>query len=183
MNAAILIADPVVTAACSAAAALALMLSVAPKLRDLDRFHAAFDAYRLLPSAWTRAAALAFVAAEACAALLLVVLPLQPLSALAGLGVVGLATVAVCANLARGRRDIRCGCGSTADSMPLSGGLVVRNGALLAVLATAAVSAASGSPRALAPLDYAAASFCAVALLLIWQAATQLLVNAGRARA
>lgn len=183
MNAATLIADPMVTAACSAAAALVLLLSVMPKLRAFERFHAAFDAYRLLPAAWSRAAAVAFVAAEAGAALLLVAQPLQATSAVAGFAVVGLATAAVCINLARGRRDIRCGCGSDADSMPLSAGLVMRNLALLAVLATAAASAATAPARALAPLDFAGAGFCALALLLMWLAATQLLANAGRARA
>ncbi|WP_454735597.1 MauE/DoxX family redox-associated membrane protein [Cupriavidus necator] len=183
MTAAMLIADPVVNAACSAAAALVLLLSVLPKLREFGRFHAAFDAYGLLPSAWSRVASMAFVAAEAGAALLLAVRPWHALSAGAGLAVVGLATAAVTINLARGRREIRCGCGSDADSMPLSGGLVLRNTALLAVLATAAASSATGAERALAPLDFAAAGFCALALLLMWLAATQLLANAGRARA
>jgi len=66
--------------------------------------------------------------------------------------------------------------------MPLSGGLVGRNAALLAVLAVAAASAAVGSERRMATLDFAAAGFCALALLLMWLGATQLLVNAGRAR-
>uniref|UniRef100_UPI003F49A608 MauE/DoxX family redox-associated membrane protein n=1 Tax=Cupriavidus necator TaxID=106590 RepID=UPI003F49A608 len=182
MTAAMLIADPVVTAACSAAAALVLLLSVLPKLREFERFHAAFGVYGLLPSAWSRVASMAFVAAETGAALLLVVRPLHPLSAVAGLAVVGLATAAVVINLAHGRRDIRCGCGSDADSMPLSAGLVLRNLALLAVLATAAASAATAPARALAALDFAAAGFCALALLLMWLAATQLLANADRAR-
>ncbi|MBP0637709.1 MauE/DoxX family redox-associated membrane protein [Cupriavidus sp. AcVe19-6a] len=181
MTAALLCADPLVTAACSAAAALVLLMSVLPKLRDFARFHAALDAYQLVPAAWTRAAAMAFVAAETGAALLLVARPLQAASAVAGLAVVGLATAAVGINLARGRRDIRCGC--DAEGVPLSGGLVWRNAALLAVLGAAAASAAAAPTRALAPLDFAAAGFCALALLLMWLASTQLLANAARTRA
>ncbi len=196
MNAAALLADPIVAAACHAAAALVLGLSVAPKLRDLARFQAAFAAYGLLPPAWTRAGALAFVAAEGAAALGMVLLPQSPGPALAGLAVAGLATAAVAVNLARGRRELRCGCGAAADSMPISGALLARNAGLLAVLAVAAASTSSslagaagisdvagtGMARALGTLDWAAAAFCALALLLLWLAATQLLVNAGRAR-
>jgi len=181
MNPLSLIGDPVVTAACSAAAALVLWLSAVPKLREFDRFHAAIEAYRLVPISWSRTVALAFVAGEAGVALLLTLTPLHAASALAAIGVIAVATGAVAINLLRGRRDIRCGCGGRDDSMPLSAGLLWRNAALLAVLATAAASAAKGSARAMAALDYAAAGFCAVALLLMWLGATQLLVNAGRA--
>jgi len=182
MSSAALLADPVVAAACHAAAALVLALSVAPKLRDFPRFHAALAAYALVPPAWTHLAALSFVAAEAGAALLMVGLPQHPASALAGLAVAGLATAAVCANLARGRRELHCGCGAAGDSMPISGALVARNAGLLAVMALAAASARAGETRVLGALDYAAAGFCALAVLLLWLAATQLLVNAGRAR-
>ncbi len=182
MTAQDLIGDPVVTAACSAAAALVLLLSVAPKLREPDRFHAAVDAYRLVPAAWSRAVALAYVGIEAMAVVLLALMPLQPASALAAIVVAGVATGAVAINLLRGRRDIRCGCGGVDDSMPLSGGLLWRNAALLAVLAIAAASAGTGNGRSMTALDFAAAGFIALALLLMWLGATQLLVNAGRAQ-
>ncbi len=182
MTAQELIGDPVVTAACSAAATLVLLLSAAPKLHEPDRFHGAVDAYRLVPAAWSRAAALAFICSEAAAVLLLALMPLQAASALAAMAVAGVATGAVAINLLRGRRDIRCGCGGANDSMPLSGGLLWRNAALLAVLAIAAASAAAGNGRPMSALDYAAAGFIALTLLLMWLGATQLLVNAGRAR-
>ncbi|MNJ03291.1 hypothetical protein D3C73_1635530 [compost metagenome] len=51
------------------------------------------------------------------------------------------------------------------------------------MLGVAAASAAAAPMRALAPLDFAAAGFCALALLLMWLASTQLLANAARARA
>ncbi|MGN5476182.1 MauE/DoxX family redox-associated membrane protein [Cupriavidus basilensis] len=182
MTAPDLLGDPIVTAACSAAAALVLLLSVAPKLREPDRFHAAIDAYRLMPTAWSRAVAVTFIGAETLAVLLLALMPLQAASALAAIAVTGLATGAVAVNLLRGRRDIRCGCGGADDSMPLSSGLLGRNAVLLAVLGVAAASAAAGSGRAMSALDLAAAGFIALALLLMWLGATQLLVNAGRAR-
>ncbi|CAG9183236.1 hypothetical protein LMG23992_04937 [Cupriavidus laharis] len=50
-------------------------LSVTPKLRKPDRFHAAVDAYRLVPTAWARAVALAFIGAEPVAVRLLALMP------------------------------------------------------------------------------------------------------------
>jgi hypothetical protein len=156
------------------------MLSVWPKLRDFTQFEPAFIAYRLTPERFSRPLALAFVASEAAAALLLTLAPLQPLGALLGSAVVALATGAVVINLVRGRREIRCGCGSAAESMPLSLGLVGRNLALLMILGLAAWSAIDGTQRQLGILDFAAAAFSAFAMLLMWLLATQLLVNAGR---
>ncbi len=177
--------DPVVVAACSAAAALVLAHSLWPKLRDFAGFWGAVSAYRLVPQAWSRRVALAYAGAEAASVAALVAAPLHPGSALLAASVVAIASGAVGISLLKGRRDIRCGCGSDADSLRLSPGLLVRNLGLLAVLALAAATAAGlaadAAPRPFAMLDSLAAGFCALALLLLWLGATQLLVNADRA--
>ncbi|MGE8369180.1 MULTISPECIES: MauE/DoxX family redox-associated membrane protein [unclassified Cupriavidus] len=179
--------DPVVVAACSAAAALVLAHSLWPKLRDFTGFQAAVSAYRLMPQAWSRWVALAYAGAEAASVAALVATPLRPGAALLAALAVAIASGAVGINLLRGRRDIRCGCGSAADSLRLSPGLLARNLGLLAVLglaaATAAGLAADAAPRAFTLPDYLAAGFCALALLLLWLGATQVLVNADRAAA
>ena len=177
--------DPIVVAACSAAAALVLAHALWPKLRDFSGFWGAVSAYRLVPDAWSRWVALAYVGAETASVAALVAAPLHPGAALLAACVVVLASGAVGINLLRGRRDIRCGCGSDADSLRLSKGLLLRNLGLLAVLVLAAITAAGlaadTAPRAFTLLDTLAAGFCALALLLLWLGATQLLVNADRA--
>lgn len=177
--------DPVTVAACSAAAALVLAHSLWPKLRDFSGFWGAVSAYRLVPDAWSRPVALAYLGAEAASLAALVAAPLHPGAALLAACVVAVASGAVGINLLRGRRDIRCGCGSDADNLRLSNGLLLRNLGLLAVLMLAAIAAAGlaagTAPRAFTLLDTLAAGFCALALLLLWLGATQLLVNADRA--
>ncbi|EHP37922.1 hypothetical protein OR16_40054 [Cupriavidus basilensis OR16] len=180
-----LLRDPVVAAACSAAAALVLAHSLWPKLRDFSGFWSALSAYRLVPDAWSRWVALAYVGAEAASVAALVAAPLHPGAALLAACVITVASGAVGINLLRGRRDIRCGCGSDTDSLRLSPGLLLRNLGLVAVLVLAAITAAGlaadTAPRAFTLLDTLAAGFCALALLLLWLGATQLLVNADRA--
>ena len=73
-----LLCDPVVVAACSAATALALAHSLWPKLRDFSGFWGAVSAYRLVPDAWSRWVALAYVGAEAASVAALVAAPLHP---------------------------------------------------------------------------------------------------------
>ena len=51
---------------------------------------------------------------------------------------------------------------------------------MLAAIAAAGLAAGT-APRAFTLLDTLAAGFCALALLLLWLGATQLLVNADRA--
>ena len=69
--------DPVVAAACSAAAALVLAHSLWPKLRDFSGFWGAVSAYRLVPDAWSRPVALAYLGAEAASVAALVAAPLH----------------------------------------------------------------------------------------------------------
>jgi hypothetical protein len=155
--------DPVVGLALRALLALLLGGAALAKLRDLRGFAAAVAGYRLLPAALAVPAAAGFVAAELALAAGL----WTPLRAEASLGAAALLVLyagAIAVNLARGRREIDCGCGGPLGRQSLSEGLVLRN----LVWASAALACAlPEAPRTLAWLDLVslgAAVSCGAAL-------------------
>jgi hypothetical protein len=142
--------DPAMDLALRAGLALLFATGALAKLRDLRGFADAVVAYRLLPSGLAAPAAAALVAAELGLAAALFVPALRVPAALGVAGVLSLYGVAIAVNLARGRRDIDCGCGGLLGRQTLSEALVLRN-ALLA--AAALVSALPVMPRAFSWLD------------------------------
>jgi hypothetical protein len=142
--------DPVVAWALRAGLALLLAMSAVAKLRDVAAFAGAVAGYRLLPVSFARAAAGGFIAAELLLGAALLLPGLHAAAAIGAAGLLGLYTLAIAWNLARGRRDIDCGCGGPLGRQRISEALVVRN-ALLVVAALA--SALPVLPRALGWLD------------------------------
>ncbi len=130
--------DPVVATALRAGLALLLAASAVAKLRDPRAFAHAVAGYRMLPAAGVRPAAIAFVATELGLAAALLV-PGWPVAAALGAAcLLTLYTGAIAWNLARGRRDIDCGCGGPLGRQRISEALVVRNALLVGgALATA----------------------------------------------
>jgi hypothetical protein len=166
--------DPVASLALRAGLALLLVTAAAVKLRDLRAFAAAVAGYRLLPAALAPAAAAAFVAGEL---LLAVGLWLDPLRASCALGaalLLSLYGIAIALNLARGRRDIDCGCAGPLSRQSLSEALVLRN----ALLAGAALAAALPvAPRALGWLDLWTLASAVTATAVLYSAANALLAR------
>ncbi|WP_324613846.1 MauE/DoxX family redox-associated membrane protein, partial [Achromobacter xylosoxidans] len=103
--------DPVLLYAASAALACVLLLGALEKLKDMAAFAAAVQAYEIVPAAFGGLFAWGYVLAEALAGALLLVPGLRSPGAALALLVLALATAGVAVNLARGRRDIDCGCG------------------------------------------------------------------------
>jgi hypothetical protein len=171
--------DPVLEHVLRLAIALLLASGGVRKLRDLPRFADAVAGYALLPARAARTAAAGFAIAEvALAAGLLApaaagVRPAACASAALLFAVYG---AAIAINLARGRRDVECGCGGPAGArVPLSGWLVARN----ALLVAAALACAGGAAeRALGAADAPALAGGVAALALLWIAAHGLLANA-----
>jgi len=130
--------DPAVGLALRAGLGLLFATSGVAKLRDLRGFADAVAGYRLLPPVLAAPAAFAFAAAELALAAGLFVPALRGASALGAAGLLGLYGVAIAVNLARGRRDIDCGCGGPFGRQSLSEALVLRN----ALLASAALASA-----------------------------------------
>jgi len=142
--------DPVIALALRASLTLLLAGAALAKLRDVRGFAAAVAGYRLLPAALAGPAAAGFVAVELALAAGLWLGPLRSASALGAAALLTLYGVAIAVNLARGRRDIDCGCGGPLGRQTLSEALVLRN----LVLAGAALACSLPvAPRALAWLD------------------------------
>ncbi len=170
--------DPAVVFGLALPVAALLMASALHQARGLARFASAIDAYRLLPPGAGRAAAPFLIAAETGAAIGLFVSPFRVEAALTAAALFAVYGAAIAVNLARGRRDIDCGCTFGGGDAPISAGLVLRNAALaLASFAAAAPPAA----RLLGWIDLvsiAAAALAAAALYAGFEA-----VNANAAKA
>jgi hypothetical protein len=166
--------DPAVDLAVRVALALLFSSAATHKLRDLPAFRAAVADYRLLPELLAPAVATALVAAEVALAAALVLGPRLP-GALAAAALLGLYGGAIALALARGRRDVDCGCGGPALRQPLSAGLVARN-ALLACAATTGL--APLSPRPLVWVDALTIAGTVLALSALYAATSRLLAQA-----
>ena len=84
-------------------------------------------------------------------------------------------TGAIAINLARGKRDIDCGCFAASSAVPLSGRLITRN--LLLAGATSLLLLSPGS-RALLWVDALSIAMATVTLTLLWQSARGLAATA-----
>jgi hypothetical protein len=170
--------DPALSLLTRLALALLFAHAAAHKLRDLAAFRAALAGYRLLPRRAEAPFALALPLAELGIAAAL--LASAPLGGALALLLLALYTLAIAVNLARGRRDVDCGCFGPAARQPLSGALVARNAGLLAV---ATLAAAQPGARALTPGD-ALTVVCGVAFAaLAFATSNALLANAPGLRA
>jgi hypothetical protein len=164
--------DPVWSLALRAGLALLLASAALAKLRDLRAFTAALAGYRLLPAQLVAPAAAGFAVSELALALGLWQPALRASCALAAAALLALYGVAIATNLARGRRDVDCGCGGPLGRQTLSEALVLRN----ALLAGAAVVAAlPATPRALGWLDLWTLAAAVAATAILYGAANALL--------
>lgn len=171
--------DPAVRIALRVALSLLFIWSASHKLRDAAGFRAALTNYELVPERWLPSTAALLVAAELCVAIGLWLPGLGADAGCAAAALLALYGGAIAINIARGRRDIDCGCGGVAGDQPLSVALIVRNGVLAAVALASALPAA---PRALTWIDGVTIFGSIVTLTLAYAAIDGLLVNAPRIR-
>jgi len=167
--------DPAYSLLAALALALLFATSAYHKLRDLRRFEAILANYRLLPSRITAAAAPAFPLVEIGLATALVIPGTGGPASLAAAALLGVYSLAIGINLARGRRDIDCGCGGDAGQS-IGPGLLARNALLIAIAIGAAVPAPIGA-RDLSVFDVLTIAFGLATLALVWQAAGQIHSN------
>ena len=155
--------DPAVGVLLLACFALLFASSAVHKLRDPAHFAEVLRAYQVVPEAVVRLAPLVPLAELTVAA------GLFPGATRfgAGLGGSALLVVYACAiavNLARGRRDLACGCGGADDARPITPWMVARNLVLALLLA---ITLVPWKTRALLPVDaLTVAGGAAVATLL-----------------
>jgi len=146
--------------------------------RDLAGFRAAIEGYRLLPGGASGVVALAIIAAEACIAVSLASGLLLYMGALVAVCLLALFAAAIAINLLRGRTDIDCGCSWARGGTRLGWGLVLRNGLIIALLATL-LAPVQGSPGALQVIDGIGAG---LAVLLGYHIAGEFLSLARRSK-
>jgi hypothetical protein len=115
--------------------ALLFVSAALQKLRALPRFAEVLRAYRVLPAAAAQLAVLVPLL-ELAVGVALLVPGARSGAAAAGAALLALYAGSIALNLARGRRDLACGCGGPDEARPIAPWMVVRN-LLLALLLTA----------------------------------------------
>ncbi len=141
------------------------------KLRDLPAFSQVVRGYEVLPVAGAPLAAGVFPVVELMVAGGLLAPVMHFASSVAAAALLLVYSVAIGANLARGRRDVDCGCFGPARRQPLSEWLLVRNGVLCAGAAVVGLPVGS---RSLTSVDVVSAVAACASLTMLWMSANQL---------
>lgn len=171
--------DPAASLALRALLAAILLQAGIQKLRDPRGFREAVAGYRLLPGGWVAPLAAALPGLEVLAGLALLLPGAASAGAAAAAALLALYAGAIAVNLARGRRDIDCGCGGPGGRQTLHGGLVARNAVLVGLAGLAALAPGA---RPLHPLDAASVAGAALAGLLLYAGVDLALANRARLR-
>ena len=126
--------DPAVGALLAGAFALLFASAALHKLLDLARFAEVFHAYAVVPAALARLSPLVPLL-ELTVAVALLAGGSRAGAAAAGAALLLVYAGAITINLARGRRDLTCGCGGPNDRRPIAAWMVWRNVILAGLLA------------------------------------------------
>lgn len=167
--------DPVVDTTLRSALALLFLVAAAHKLRAPASFRAQLAEYRLVPERATHALAAAVVAGELTTGVAFLWERLRVQAASAALLVLCAYSLAIALNLARGRRDIDCGCSGPAVRQPLTPWLLARNLAL-AGLAAACLAPVRG--RTLVWIDAVSVLGAVSVLAALYAASNRMLAHA-----
>ena len=132
---------------------VALLLAIASTHKFADRagFAEALAAYRVLPEGWARRAAPVVMGLELALAVGILNSSTRRACVLGAMLLLTSYALGVAVNLARGRRDLDCGCGPLRDRRPIAPWMLGRNALLVLILA---VSSVPWTPRALTPTDF-----------------------------
>ena len=163
--------DPAIDLAIRSSLAAIFGLSAWMKVREPARFTATLQAYAILPPGAATLAAWLAIGAELAVAVALAAGSVVAVPALATLLLAY--SLAIVVNLFRGRRDIRCGCGSA--DVRLGPELLWRN-AFVGLLA--ATTVIPETPRRLVMFDAAGIVAFSIFALLSWFAWEQVILNA-----
>jgi hypothetical protein len=159
--------------------------AAAHKLRAVDEFAQTLAQYQLLPAGFSRIAGPALGLMELMICLALPWRALRPIAAAAGAVLLLLYSAAITINLARGRRDLDCGCGGFGRHTPIGPWMVVRNLGLACMLCLLKFPEASRSLESVDAVTIAGGVMAASLLylscdVLFGQVATRRLGSAGR---
>ena len=165
--------DPVVGTLIDLGGASLLGTAAVHKIRDFDGFAALFAAYEIAPARGSRTLAALVPAIELTAALALPWPATHRAAALAAAALIALYGAAIGLNLARGRRNLDCGCGDPRDRRPIAGWMVWRNALVAALLVAAAVQ--PWSARSLAGVDWLTLGGGLLAMTVLYRAIDRLM--------
>ena len=126
--------DPVCTLLIVSCVVLLFGAAAAHKLRPAGGFTWTLAQYQMLPAGFTAIAGPALGLMELAICLGLPWPAVRPVAAAAGAVLLLLYSVAITINLARGRRDLDCGCGGFGRRTPIGPWMVVRNLSLICML-------------------------------------------------
>lgn len=169
--------DPIVSWILRASIAALFATAAIHKVRQPEVFVETFSEYEILPERFTIPGVVMLVMAESSIAIGLLLDSTRVHASLAGVALLMIYGLAIGLNLARGRREIDCGCLGPANHQPLSNGLVYRNG-ILAIAAAAICLPVTG--RGLQPVDAITLVGGVVVLVLLFQAIGLLASGASR---
>jgi len=163
--------DPVIDLSLGLALSLLFAGAAWHKVSDLRGFEAALRGYDLLPARTVPIASKLLPLVETSIALGLVYGPTRPAAAGAAISILLLYSASIALNLARGRRDIDCGCFAAPSRAPLNGWLLARN---LALAAASYALVWPCRPRELIWMDWLTIATTLIALSLLWLAGQRL---------
>lgn len=153
--------DPVVRWTLRSFLALLFARALFGKLRSPRDFSEALRGYALLPDAAVPTAAVLLLALEFILAAALLIPGWASTAAVGAAALLTVYTAAIGINLARGRRDVDCGCTALGRRQPLREWLLARNAVYISIACAATLPAA---PRALHALDGLTVVLAAAAL-------------------
>ena len=172
--------DPAIRDLCAFALALIFGASGAMKVRDLEIFESSLANYRLAPSWMEKPLAYIFPILECAGAMGLLIASRRAAAASMLLAMLATFTGAIAVNLARGRRNIDCGCFGPMLRQELSGWLLWRNLFLMFVAAAVMLPA---NARALQSLDMVTILLGATTLVILYASANVAIANLPKLRA
>ena len=163
--------DPAIALACRVLGALVFATAAAAKLRHHRELAGVVANYRLLPEALAAPAAWILLALELLTAVSLVSAVRLEAGAALAIGLLCAFALAMGVNLARGRREIDCGCFQSGLRQSLSAPLLARN-----LLLAAAMTPLLGATAALtAPLQWIDALGAGLAAYALYRVCGELL--------
>ena len=169
--------DPVIELSLRLALALLFAAAAWHKMSDRIHFGATVSGYRLLPSWLVAPLTWLLPSAEASIAFGLLWPPTRQLAAVGAAMLLLVYAGAIGVNLARGRREIDCGCFASSARVPLSHWLVARN---VILIVAAFILVMPVRPRTLIWIDVLTITTAVTTLSLLWSAG-QRLAGAGPA--
>jgi hypothetical protein len=169
--------DPMILAFAQAILMLVFLAGAWSKLRARETFEGVVSNYRLLPEFAVGPASYLLPLSELAVGLGVAYVPTRPYAAVGAVLLLTVFNIAIGINLARGRREIDCGCFSSVLKQHLSVGLIARNTVLMGLAAWLAWGAPQILPH-MGWLDWLIGLAAALVVTFVYMTASLLAAQA-----